>query len=274
MGRTTAVLLTLALVAPLVSAQGFGDLPEEVRKRLDVSIQTLVVELDLDAAVSEAVVWRRGEGYRRNVMTRVANGGPVSLLNRRPLFFVIKSATKPTLAYSASGANPISLKVEDLGPASGTKAPKYYICHAAFLRADECTFVAAQGDRTFTLAIKPPAQQDYTSEFGVVTVLRPGKKYAFGIDKSMITLGKSQTLTLDVVTVFGATADEDASLGGAISYNTLIGSNSIEGYRGVFGFPIRIKFTFGLEGLDLSRVNQSKGIFFGIGFSVPTGPGG
>ena len=105
--------------------------------------------------------------------------------------------------------------------------------------------------------------------------MQTGVVPSWGLRKSTYPLGSRETLTLDAISVFGTgigNSAQSVSLGAGLTYSLVLGTNSKESLRGVFGFPLQMTFTVGFAGLSSAAIdNSSKGIFFAIGFAIPTG---
>ena len=133
-----------------------------------------------------------------------------------------------------------------------------------------CKFaLTSNTNRNYAFTVKAASSVKSETNFGGFYVGRPNNKPAFGIRSSVVPLGRSQTMTLDVVSLFSS--DQDTQLGGALSYNCLLGTGYRESLRGIFGFPVKLCFTIGFQGLNTARIDAAKGPFYGIGFSIPTG---
>jgi len=250
---------------------------KKMRKELQVGASTIVVCIDLQPDRPYADVYRHAGSFpiesilRSRVKTRVSQeqlDAPVrmDLSTWRPVLFVVRPpvGTEPnTVAFHIG--KPDADKVTDIHVENGLT---WYYDQSP--RPRDLTYRVEAGPRKFAITFLEPHEADFSTEFGVFYVIRTKSKPGFGLTKPVFALGTSKRLTLDLVTVFGVDSQRDATLGGALSYSTLLGSKRIEGYRGIFGFPVKITFTAGFDGLDLSRVNNAKGFFFGIGFAIPT----
>jgi hypothetical protein len=128
----------------------------------------------------------------------------------------------------------------------------------------------------FRLTIGAATSADFTSQVGALAVreLGPKSPTQFGIRAPTYTV--SSKLTLDTISTFsgGSSATASTSLGGGLTYSTLIGSSSEPSAKTVFGFPAMITFTVGFQGVTFGNNvngNGSHPLFFAIGISIPTG---
>lgn len=113
----------------------------------------------------------------------------------------------------------------------------------------------------------------FESNFGLFSVYRLAtRRPALALRTPAMSLGRNTKLSLDAVTVLSDA--EDVALGGALTYSTMLGSRYYDSGRGVFGFPLRLNVTLGLEGLQVKSGAQNRTLgskaFFGLGFSIPT----
>ena len=209
--------------------------------------------------------------FRKKIKTRVAQeqNNPVQMdvTTTRPLLFIVRPPTD----------NPVPEDVKfKQGPQgndlTSVSDGSYRVYYDQTPRPESLTYSIATVTpaRQFVITFKKPSQFDFTTAFGALYVVRAKSAPAFGVSKPLFALGRSESLTLDAVTLFGTDSSKDATLGGAVTYGFLLGSKDIEGYKGIFGFPVKLTLTLGGEGLDLSRVGHTKGLFFGAGFSIPT----
>jgi hypothetical protein len=252
-------------------------------KHLKQTGDNLIVEIDLKhdrpfAVVREPHGHFVGDLFRSHVSTRVAkqeaNGdATIAMIPGFKILFIIHKAVETdTIKFHSKSSFQETDHEGDVYTDSAQQGTVVMYDESPRPKGDGITYTiseAGAATRSFVVVVKDAPKWDFTTEFGGFYVFRHDSKPAFGISKAMAQIGSSK-LTLDAITVFGATADSDASIGGALTYGTLLGFSDNHSYRGIFGFPMKLSFTVGFEGLDLSRVNHSKGIFFGIGFSVPT----
>ncbi|MCW5941515.1 MAG: hypothetical protein KIS66_04745 [Fimbriimonadaceae bacterium] len=113
----------------------------------------------------------------------------------------------------------------------------------------------------------------FESSFGLFGVYRQStRRGALALRTPLMSLGRSTKLSLDAVTVYNGS--DDIGIGGALTYSTLAGSRYYHSSRGVFGFPLKMNVTLGLEGLQVGPSTQNRALgtkaFFGVGFSIPT----
>jgi hypothetical protein len=228
-------------------------------------------------------------GQRINVVTQSigGEGNPMEIDEDRPLCFIvpIQPRFKPDLRTNLPGSviefksvkgrtlcsdkKTVIKSVEDKFEISTIIRPRKGRFSITFklLKADVDSVVKKE----FVQIFAPSSEQDYSTKISVFRIFRKDKETLWGLNAPLTPLGVSKAWSLDAVTIFGATADADASLGAGFTYRTRIGSSSVEGYRGIFGFPLDISFTFGWEALDLGRPNTAKSIYFGVGLTIPTG---
>lgn len=220
-------------------------------------------------------------GNRINVLTDLPTQERLEIAVdfNRPICFISPQIRggKPILA-----ANNLSYSKIDFSPIGFEKnQPKtpWFASTLIVARpvASEFTFSSEAQDSTGRpaysqkLIFTESGKQDYSTKASLFLISRPEKKPAWGINAPLLPLGISNRLTFDAVTIFGPNQESDAMLGMALTYRTRLGSDSIEGYRGIFGFPIDISLSFGFEALDLGRPNTAKRPFLGIGLTIPTG---
>lgn len=113
----------------------------------------------------------------------------------------------------------------------------------------------------------------FETSFGLFGVYRAAtRRPALAVRTPVMTLGRNTKLSLDAVTVLSDA--DDLAIGGALTYSTLLGSRYYDSGRGVFGFPLKMNLTLGLEGLQVETGTQNRKLgskaFFGFGFSIPT----
>lgn len=133
----------------------------------------------------------------------------------------------------------------------------------------------AAGPEEFQLSIGPAPVASFTSQISALAVFEQGNSIQFGIRAPTYSLGSK--ITIDVVSLFAG--GSTASLGGGITYSTLIGGGSEPSSKGIFGFPANISFTLGVKGVTFGgntnggAVNGSDShpLFLAIGISLPTG---
>lgn len=181
--------------------------------------------------------------------------------------------------FQVPASGTLTLDVVETAPATADTTPAPVAGAAVASGAAAAAPAATPAPATvaeFKLTIGAATSADFTSQVGALAVRELGSKNPtqFGIRAPTYTI--SSKLTLDTISTFsgGSSATASTSLGGGLTYSTLIGSSSEPSAKTVFGFPAMITFTVGFQGVTFGNNvngNGSHPLFFAIGISIPTG---